>query len=691
MVWEGQEQKIEGVVEKIIFRSAENLYTVFVMRTAEEDQIISGYFYALRPGDEVAVFGKKTRHPRHGDRFSVMRYEKVFSAYQQASGYDGKDGCEDEHRMQIEEELIKLQGRGLSIKEALSVYEHYGPEGLAAIQKNPYQPIMEEVGMSFATADRIGFEVGILEESSYRLQGAVYEVLNEALGKGHTLLTIDEAVKKSLGKLLPFHQRVSVTRQDVQEAINALAEQGVVVDDKGSIALEKAYRAEEEIASSLQRIEDQWRPCQGLDGEAALADFHINGSKLTSSQQQVLKKVITQPVTIITGGPGTGKTALVKALLKVFGGDDKNCPQVLLAAPTGRAARRLTELCGYEAETIHRLLGAKGIEPYPCFHHDRDHPLKGDLLIVDEFSMVDIFLAQKLLETVPPKMGVVLLGDVCQLSSVGPGQVLKDIIDSERFPVSVLTAVFRQEETSGIVFNAHRINQGDFPLVHQTSGDFSFEPKETAEKTLEAVVDSVRQCIQDGYDINEVQVLFPFYKGEVGINLLNQRLRAALNPTFEENKKQPGAAEIFCLGDKVMQTINHYDKEVFNGNIGTVKSVSDEEKKSIEVQFDHRVVTYTEEEQKDLVLAYAVTIHKAQGSEFSVVVIPVYWSERRKAAKSLLYTAVTRAREKVLLIGRKKDLMRSIRKQPGQVRSTGLKRRLGKETSKCREKVLYEE
>ena len=669
---ENLQQQLAGVVRKIIYRSEDSLFTVAVLSTPAGAITVCGCFYVLLPGDEVVLYGAPAVHPRYGEQFQAERYEKDFSPHytNRAAG--------PLHWQTVEDVLMRLQKLGLTLQEALRAYAACGEETEAVLGDNPYRLTAAPVSIPFLTADRVASSLGIPCESEYRLQAALLQVLEDALAAGHTCQPLAQVLAKASMLLTRFQSAGLESPDTLMVEIDKMLESGRIRrDGEDFLFLPSVYAAESEAAADVQRLQDTWGGPLLPDAHAALARGEARmGLHLASAQRTVLNKVLSEPVSIITGGPGTGKTTILRVLLEALDGQVP-AGSILLAAPTGRAAKRLTELTGRDAQTIHRLLGARGSEDPAVYDHHRDQPLCGRLLIVDEVSMVDVHLFASLLAAVPDGMGLILVGDVNQLPSVGPGQVLGDLIRSGKIPAAELSTVFRQEEASAIVLNAHRIQQGLQPVLHRREGEFIFLPREDPGDIIVALEEQLEHLLVQGYNVDDVQILCPFHRGDTGTTALNRRIRDRVNPWEAGVPEVRSTYELFRRGDKVMQMRNDYSKGVFNGNIGHIFHVEDGPEPLLEVEFEDRSVHYAGEELADLSLAYAITVHKAQGSEFPVIIMPICWSLRAPVTRNLIYTAVTRARQLVVLIGRKQDLLWGIRNQRSGQRSTRLAAFLG--------------
>ena len=557
----------------------------------------------------------------------------------------------------VREIMLFLHAQGVGTSRAVRIYKTYGAEAVAVISENPYRLARDIRGIGFKTADQIAVKLGIAKDAMVRVRAGVSYALAEAMGEGHCGLPENDLLR--IGAEL-----LEVTADRLTAALALELGEGAVVADTVSerrcIFLAGLYRAERDIAERLQSLvrgEPPWPP---LDVDKAILWLESRGSlTLAPSQREALRLAATSKVLVITGGPGVGKTTLVNSILKMLLTKSVN---VALCAPTGRAAKRLTETTGVEAKTIHRLL-----ETAPKnggFKRDEKNPLSCDLLVVDETSMVDVLLMKALVRALPSRAALLLVGDVDQLPSVGPGQVLADVIGSGTIPVVRLTEVFRQAATSRVIVNAHRINHGQMPdvgLGRSEKTDFyvvdAAEPEVAVAKILAVVRDRIPRAF--GLDpVRDVQVLCPMNRGGVGARSLNIELQKVLNPPREVRVERFGWT--YAPGDKVMQIENDYDKDVYNGDLGIVARI-DMEAGELVATFDAREVVYGFGELDELVLAYATTIHKAQGSEYPAVVIPVMTQHYTMLARNLLYTGVTRGKKLVVLVGQRKAIAMAVR------------------------------
>ncbi len=557
----------------------------------------------------------------------------------------------------VREIMLFLHAHGVGTSRAVRIYKTYGAEAVAVISENPYRLARDIRGIGFKTADQIAAKIGIAKDAMVRVRAGVSYALAEAMDEGHCGLPEDDLLRTGA-------ELLEVAADRLTAALALELQDGTVVADtlgeRRCIFLAGLYRAERDIADLIQSLARGQPPWPTVDVDKAIPWLEQRGGlTLAPSQREALRLAAASKVLVITGGPGVGKTTLVNSILKMLVAKSVH---VALCAPTGRAAKRLTETTGVEAKTIHRLL-----ETDPKnggFKRDEANPLTCDLLVVDETSMVDVMLMKALVRALPPRAALLLVGDVDQLPSVGPGQVLADIIGSNAVPVVRLTEVFRQAATSRVIVNAHRINQGQMPdvgLGRTEKTDFyvidAAEPEIAAAKILAVVRDRIPQAF--GLDpVRDIQVLCPMNRGGVGARSLNIELQKVLNPPGEVRVERFGWT--YAPGDKVMQIENDYDKEVYNGDLGIVARIDMEAGELVAV-FDGREVVYGFGELDELVLAYATTIHKAQGSEYPAVVIPVMMQHFTMLARNLLYTGVTRGKKLVVLVGQRKAIAMAIR------------------------------
>jgi exodeoxyribonuclease V alpha subunit len=553
--------------------------------------------------------------------------------------------------------MIFLADSGIGVARAARIRKQFGADAIRIIKQNPYRLVREIRGIGFATADALALKLGLARDALERIRAGLSHALFEASTQGHCGLPADDLVD-SCAKLL------AIGTERIAEAITLELEAKRLVRDtlgtRDAIFLPRLYNAEKDIGKTLQRLIKGRPPWPEVDLEKALRWVERKTNvRLAPSQRAAVELMLRSKVCVITGGPGVGKTTIVNSIVRIVAAKDV---KILLAAPTGRAARRLGESTGRDAKTIHRLLEVRSEDG--GFARDAENPLECGLLIVDEASMIDVNLMQALVEALPPDAALLLVGDVDQLPAVGPGQVLADVIRSGAIPVVRLTEVFRQGAESRIVVSAHEINEGRMPELSRREGDFFFVNTSDAAAAAERIVDLVAARIPARFafdPLREIQVLSPMRRSAAGVEALNIALQKRLNPRASD----PAAPRIerlgttFHAGDKVMQTVNNYDKDVFNGDIGVIASVDVETAKAI-VDLDGRQIEYEDDELDDLVLAYATTIHKSQGSEYPAVVIALTTQHAIMLQRNLVYTAVTRGKKLVVIVGQQSALRQAV-------------------------------
>lgn len=573
----------------------------------------------------------------------------------------------------IRQIMVFLQSYGVGTARAVRIYRTYGNDAIARVSENPYRLALDIHGIGFKTADTIAQKLGIPKDSLIRAQAGVRHTLQALSAEGHCACARDDLIETS-AQLLEISEALAATAVDTEVKDGNLVEETIA--ERPVLYLTALHKAEIGVASSILRLSAGNAPWSAVDVDKAIPWVEGKaGIALSASQKEAVALALQNKLVVITGGPGVGKTTLVNSILRIIAAKQAD---ILLAAPTGRAAKRLAESTGREAKTIHRLLE---FDPKAfAFKKNRENPLAADIVVVDEASMIDVVLMNQLLKAIPDSTALLLVGDVDQLPSVGPGAVLSDTITSGIVPVVRLTEIFRQAASSKIIVNAHRINQGKMPIASEKSddlSDFYFVPAETPEQISDRVMQVVCERIprRFGLDaVRDVQVLAPMNRGGLGSRSLNIELQKRLRPDI-------GGAQVtkfgwtYGTGDKVLQTVNNYDKEVFNGDIGTITNV-DPEEAELTIEFDGREVKYDVHELDEVSLAYAASIHKSQGSEYPAVVIPLAMQHYMLLERNLLYTGVTRGKKLVVVVGQPKALAMAVKNKRAARRLTALAERL---------------
>ncbi len=716
---------IEGTLERITYRNEENDFTVAKLMPSDRGQLVTivGVFPAVSTGESLKLEGQWVTNPKYGKQFKVEGFEtiipKTLAGIERYLGSGCIKGigsvtakrlvsffglevleiiekhpdrlCQVEgigekkaemisrgyeEQRDIREIMIFLQAHEVTPGLAVKIYRHYGRDTLKTIRGNPYR-LAELTGIGFKTADKIALKLGMDPRSPQRVKAAVQFVLWEGASDGHVFLPEEDV----FGKIKELFSQEEIDIPLVSEQIQALVkEKEVFIETEPGgqeklIYLAPFFHAERGVARRFLDLRS-WQQSLNQTGEMSKLDEEY---KLTPQQYQALSKALEEGVLIITGGPGTGKTTTIKALIHLF---EKNNIQVMLSAPTGRAARRMSEAAGREAKTIHRLLEYSYQEGEFRFVKNEENPLKTEALIVDEVSMVDLLLMYNLLKALPVGCKLILVGDMDQLPSVGAGNVLRSLIGSGVIPVVTLDKIFRQARESLITVNAHRINQGDFPVTNEKDKDFYFIQEENPDKINQIILDLCRFRIP-GYlnvdALNDIQVITPMRKTLVGVENLNKLMQESLNPPSSEKNELYSGGEIFRLGDKVMQIKNNYQKEVYNGDIGKIAKLNIEEGELTVTYPDfngYREVQYSFNELDELVLSYAISVHKSQGSEYPVVILPLITQHYMLLQRNLVYTGITRARQLVVVVGTKKALGIALRNNRVEERNTLLGERI---------------
>ncbi|MEN9225224.1 MAG: ATP-dependent RecD-like DNA helicase [Thermostichus sp. HHBFW_bins_43] len=723
--------ELEGILERITYHNPENGYTVARLQVRGQVDLVTvvGYFPQIQPGQTLKLWGSWKEHPQYGSQFSADRFQETQPATltgiekylgsglikgvgpatakrivnhfgletlqvieQQIDRLREVPGV-GSYRVQrieqawqeqksIKEVMLFLQSHGVSTTHAVKIFKTYGDAAIATVQHNPYQLAQDIWGIGFKTADQIAQNLGIPADSDARLQAGLSYALLTATEEGHCFLPIEDLIAQA-ATLLGLTDQAGIPER-LRENARQLVRQDHIKAEKLPNGLAACYHpplyaAEVGLAELLkQRLHD---PSPGSPLEVDLqrvqnwleryTDHH--GIRLSEEQHRAVLMAAQQPLFILTGGPGTGKTTTTRTITALWRAMGKT---VLQASPTGRAAQRLAEVTGQEAKTIHRLLE---FDPRLMrFKRDLDHPLAADALVIDEVSMIDLVLAYNLFKGIPPQAQVLLVGDPDQLPSVGPGQVLRDWLASGRIPTVHLTQVFRQAAQSQIVSNAHRINQGRLP---QFGGDCQFveasEPETVVHQIQTLITETLpaRLGTLDWDPLEQLQVLCPMNRGWVGANHLNTVLQALLNPPQPHRTQLERGKRLYREGDRVIQLRNNYDLGIFNGDLGRIRSI-DLEDQQMHIDFGERTISYDFADLNELALAYAITIHRAQGSEYPIVILPIHTQHFPMLSRNLLYTGLTRAKRLALLVGTSKAIAIAVRQVNAQRRYTHLAQRL---------------
>ena len=706
--------KLRCVVERITFQSPETGYTVLKARVKDYTELVAvvGNLLDANVGSVLLVEGSWKVDSRYGRQSMAESWEETMPAtvygiekylgsglikgvgpkfaqrivrmfgtetiavieddidrLRQVEGIGSKRISMIKESWQKQKEvkniMLFLQSNGVSTAYAAKIYKEYGNAAIDKVKENPFRLADDIWGIGFRTADTIAAKLGFGKDSFVRLRSGILYTLSALADEGHVYAERDQLADKAVELLEADIANVQMTLDNMLQAEELIFEEDAIFLPAFNYAEKGTAHKLIQLAEDVSGF-DSLRPESQVD-VAALEK--MLGIQYDEVQAQAVQEAARSKVMVLTGGPGTGKTTTVQGIIAAYG---QMGLRILLAAPTGRAAKRMSEATGLPAKTIHRLLECKPPEGY---QRNEENPLEGDVLIVDECSMIDIILMNSLLKALPRNMRLVLVGDIDQLPSVGAGNVLRDIIDSGRFPVIRLTRIFRQAQQSRIITNAHRINKGEFPdISNGRNTDFFFINNEEPEAAVQEIVALVSSKLPRYYGVkpSEVQVLTPMQRGVLGGTNLNQTLQAALNPEGEGLRR---GGFIFRLYDKVMQVKNNYDKEVFNGDIGRITAV-DLQERTLQVMFDGRVIEYDVSELDELVHAYATTIHKAQGSEYPIVVMPVLMTHFVMLQRNLLYTGITRAKKVLVMIGSKKALAYAVHNVTVSQRNTKLKERL---------------
>ncbi len=735
-------EKVKGYIEHFVYRNAENGYAVVNLITDGEELTCTGNFGSADIGDNLELEGEYTTHAIYGEQFKVTNYkitipddvtsmqrylasgaikgigEALAAKIIKKFGEDTFRIIEDEperlaeikgisqrkaidisiqmsEKREMRDAIIFLQQYGISNNLAVKIFEQYGTRIYAILKENPYQLAEDIAGIGFHTADEIAEKIGIKVDSDYRIRSGLLYALSQAAADGNSYLPRTLLVQKA-SELLGVEQDITDAQID-----NLLMAQKLVIKGQDQVYASSFYYVEQSCAVMLHDLNVKSQDSDPGE-EQRLRDqiLELERKKdieLDELQREAVLKSISNGIVIITGGPGTGKTTTINAIIAYYAAQGLD---IMLAAPTGRAAKRMTEATGYEARTIHRLLEVNGgmsddnDRGLVRFEKNAENPLEADAIIIDEMSMVDMHLFHALLKAIVPGMHLILVGDSSQLPSVGPGQVLHDLIASGKFSTIVLQKIFRQAEESDIVMNAHRIHRGEPIKMDNKSKDFFFLERNNSDVIYKHMVQLVRDKLP-GYvnaSTYDIQVLTPMKKGPLGAETLNTILQSYLNPASDDKKEHTYGDKLFRVGDKVMQIKNNYQAEwevegkfgvvidhgmgIFNGDMGIIVEINDHAQELVVEYDEHRKVRYSYTMLDDLELAYAITIHKSQGSEYPAVVMPLLGGPRMLLNRNLLYTAVTRAKGSVVILGSRDTVNTMIQNEEQLHRYTGLTDRI---------------
>ena len=730
-------ERIEGMISDIVFKNEDNGYTIAHLANSDNEIVIVGCMPTLSVGESIEVEGKWVNHKTYGTQFEVEKFmpitpsslegiyvylssgmihgigEKMAKRIVDKFGVDTLNVIQNaperlkevegigskkidqivksyEENRELRNIIIELSPYGITPNYCMRIYKKYKNKAIKIINENPYKLAEDIRGIGFKIADNIANKIGIEKDSKDRVSQGILYTLNQSLGNGHTYLP-KHILLQEASKLLEVKSTI------IEECIISLAyDQKVHIENVNGeqlIYLIPYYLSENGVCKQIIKLSQFEFENLNIDIDEEIKYVEEENSiKLAKNQSLAVKEAIENGVVIITGGPGTGKTTTINTIIKIF---ENNKKEVILAAPTGRAAKRMSETSGREAKTIHRLL-EMGVsdDENSFFGKGEGEPLEGDVIIIDEASMIDIMLMNSLLKAIKLGTRVIIVGDVDQLPSVGPGNVLRDLINSEFIKVVRLKEIFRQGKESMIITNAHRINNGELPYLNKKGGDFFFDNRESNEEILSTILDLVNRRLplfNPKWDkTRDIQVLSPTRKGILGVDNLNNELQAILNPPCKNKKERNIKDIIFREGDKVMQTKNNYslkwnrtggygDNEgvgVFNGDMGFIESISEESRTVTVVFDDERRIVYDNIYVEELELAYAITIHKSQGSEFKVVITPSFMGSAFLMNRNILYTGITRAKELVVVVGNQKSLKYMVDNTNSMERYSSLKERI---------------
>lgn len=755
-----QTKYMKGQPIVTIFRNEQNLYTVLRIRLEETNEnyhdkeaVITGYFPKIHEHENYMFFGELREHPRFGLQFHATHFRKEIPQTKQGvinylsselfKGIGKKtaekivntlgenaitkilnqpsllekvpklppDKAKDLYDtlmeyQGLEQAMILLNQYGFGPQLSMRIYQVYKEETITIVQKNPYQLVEDVEGIGFTRADELGYQLGIMGNHPERIKaGCLYILERECMQQGHVFVE-EEQFLHSVQALLEENQPVEIELAAIHEEMLALQEKKKIIVEENRIYLPALYYAEKGLVKNIKRLLAQTEYEQAFpESEFLLALGNLEeriGVHYAPTQKEAIQTALMSPLLILTGGPGTGKTTVIKGIVELYAElhgcslDPKDYKKdepfpFLLCAPTGRAAKRMTESTGLPAMTIHRLLGFNGTGG---FEHDQENPLEGKILIVDESSMVDILLANRLFKALPEQIQVILVGDEDQLPSVGPGQVLKDLLRSQVIPTIRLTDIYRQEEGSSIIELAHEIKEGRLPdNVTEQQADRSFIKCSSAQ-IAQVVEKIVLNAVKKGFTPRDIQVLAPMYKGQAGIDRLNTVLQEVLNGNPDGSRKELKFGDtVYRVGDKVLQLVNQPENHVFNGDMGEVVSIfyakeNTENQDMLIVSYDGIEVTYTRQDLNQITLAYSCSVHKSQGSEFPIVILPIVKSYYRMLQRNLIYTAITRSKKFLIICGEEEAFRQGIMRADEQSRQTTLAEKLMAECAPVKERKI---
>lgn len=728
---------LNGIVEAIVFKSEDTGYVVSKINLEKEIINAVGIVPFMKEGQNVKLKGEWVIHKQFGKQFNIEEYEEILpdsikgierylstgivkgigpitakrlverfkektlevldNDIDKIKGVEGIGQKKFEiikesynEQKELKDIILYFQGHGMTTNQCIKVYKAFGANARDIVANNPYILSDEITGIGFITADRIAKSIGIEPTSQFRIQSGIIYILNQFSSSGNTYMPKDELVKETI-KLL------GATNELVDDALYNLTVDSRIkvekIDGVESVFALPYYYCELGVTNRIITLSLESFRSINADVEFEVGVFEKrNNMKFADSQKEAIVGAFENGIEIITGGPGTGKTTIIKAIIEIY---ENNNMKVVLGAPTGRAAKRMSESTGREAKTIHRIL-EMGVNDDGKSYYKRgeNEPLEADVIIIDEASMIDVMLMNSLLRAIKLGTRLIIVGDVDQLPSVGAGNVLKDLIESNFIKVVRLRDIFRQGQESLIVVNAHKINNGEMPVLNRRDGDFFFENKEDVNEILRTIIDLINRRLPNYNkkwdNFRDIQILTPTRKGVLGVQNLNNQLQEVLNPKAKHKKEKELKEIIFREGDKVMQTKNNYslkwvringdgDNEgvgVFNGDMGYIESINDEEKNITVIFDDERRVVYDYVYLDELELAYAITIHKSQGSEFKVIITPAFMGSPFLMNKNLLYTAITRAKEMVVVVGLPKALKYMVTNTRSVERYSSLKNRI---------------